>query len=145
MQAEGLRARAIDFKNVTLVSGTSDYVLTTDVIDVIGDAMFIDPDQVDVNHATGEVPIVAIGRDDWQLLSDKSMEGRPTMFYWHRSLSMPSPGGRLEQLGKHPGSGALLQPVHYLGTGPPACGPQLVEHGTSPILRLAGREQAREV
>ncbi len=90
MQAEGLRARAVDFKNVTLVSGTSDYVLTTDVIDVVGDAMFIDPDQVDVDHASGEVPIVAIGRDDWQLLSDKAMTGRPTMFYCHRVACPPT-------------------------------------------------------
>jgi hypothetical protein len=88
LQAEGLRARAVEFKNVTLVIGTSSYTMTTDVLDVVGDAVYIDPDET-VSAAAGEVPIVMIGRDEWQLLSDKSATGRPTMYYVHRTGSPP--------------------------------------------------------
>jgi len=59
------------------------------VLDVVGDAMWIDPDEADVNAAAGEVPLVMIGRDEWQLLSDKSATGRPVMYYVHRTGSPP--------------------------------------------------------
>lgn len=89
MQSQGLRARAVEFRNVTLVAGTTSYTMGTDVLDVVGDAMYIDPDEADVNAAAGEIPIVMIGRDEWQLLSDKSATGRPTLFYVHRTGSPP--------------------------------------------------------
>lgn len=88
MQAHGLRARAVQFKDVTLVAGQSAYTMETDVLDVIGNAMFIDPSQ-DPAAATGEIPVVMIGRDDWQLLSNKAATGRPTQYYVHRSGSPP--------------------------------------------------------
>ncbi len=89
MQAHGLRARAVAFRNVTLVAGTYIYSMDTDVLDVVGDAMYIDPDEADLTKAAGEVPVVMIGRDEWQLLSDKSATGRPVMYYVHRTASPP--------------------------------------------------------
>lgn len=89
MQAEGLRARAVEFRNVTLVDGQVDYVMDDDVLDVVGDGMYIDPSQ-DVDAATGEVPVIMIGRDQWQLLSNKSATGRPIEFYVHRTGSPPT-------------------------------------------------------
>lgn len=89
MQTHGLRARAVEFRNETLVVGTANYTMDTDVLDVVGDAMYIDADEADVNEATSEVPIVMIGRDEWQLIPDKSATGRPTMMYVHRTGSPP--------------------------------------------------------
>lgn len=89
MQSHGLRARAVEFRNLTLVAGQSAYTMDTDVLDVVGDAMYIDADEVDVDAATSEVPIVMIGRDEWQLIPDKSATGRPTMMYVHRTGSPP--------------------------------------------------------
>jgi len=88
LQAHGLRARAVEFRNVTLVADISAYTLETDVLDVIGDGMYIDPTQT-VTAATGEVPVIQIGRDQWQLLSNKSATGRPIEYYVHRTASPP--------------------------------------------------------
>lgn len=88
LQAEGLRARAVEFRNVTLVAGTYAYTMDTDVLDVVGDGMYIDPTQ-SVSAATGEVPVIQIGRDQWQLLSNKSATGRPIEYYVHRTGSPP--------------------------------------------------------
>lgn len=88
LQAHGLRARAVEFRNLTLVAGTATYPLDTDVLDVVGDGMYIDPSQ-DVDAATGEVPVIQIGRDQWQLLSNKSATGRPIEYYVHRTASPP--------------------------------------------------------
>lgn len=89
MQAHGLRARAVEFRNVTLVVGDYTYTMDTDVLDVVGDAMYIDPSQTDLTKANGEIPVVMMGRDEWQLLSSKSATGRPTMYYVHRTGSPP--------------------------------------------------------
>jgi hypothetical protein len=89
MQTHGLRARAVEFRNETLTVGQSAYTMDTDVLDVVGDAMYIDADEADVDAATSEVPIVMIGRDEWQLIPDKSATGRPTMMYIHRTGSPP--------------------------------------------------------
>jgi len=89
MQAEGLRARAVDFQTVTLVSGVWQYTLGTDVIDAVGNAMFIDASQTDITKASAEVPVIPIGRDEWQLLTDKGNTGRPLMYYSHRTASPP--------------------------------------------------------
>lgn len=88
MQAHGLRARAVEFRDVTLVAAQSAYTMATDVLDVVGNAMFIQPDQ-DPAAAVGEIPVVMIGRDEWQLLSNKAATGRPTQYYVHRTGSPP--------------------------------------------------------
>lgn len=88
LQAHGLRARAVEFRDLQLVAAQSAYVLETDVLDVVGTAMFIDPDQ-DPDNAANEVPIVMIGRDEWQIISNKSATGRPIEFYVHRTESPP--------------------------------------------------------
>lgn len=89
LQAHGLRARAVEFRNLSLISGTYIYTMGTDVLDVVGDAMYIDPTQTDLTKASGEVPIVMMGRDQWQLLSSKSATGRPVMYYVHRTGDQP--------------------------------------------------------
>ncbi len=112
LQAEGLRARAIEFRNLTLVEGVNFYTLDTDLLDVIGDAMFIEADETDLDQAAGETPLVMIGRDEWQLLSDKSATGRPTMFYVHKTASPPEV--RLWPIPDAQSSGTIRFQIHRL-------------------------------
>lgn len=87
LEADGLRARAVAFEVLTLVAGQSAYVLEADVIDVVGEIMYIPPGTLDLNHAAGEVPLISISREDWQLQTAKDMTGRPLQYYAHRAAS----------------------------------------------------------
>jgi len=80
LQAEGVQARAVRFDEVTLTAGTSTYNMDAEVIDVIGDAMYIPAGQT-VSAAAGETIVSPIDRESWQTISSKSSEGTPTM-YW---------------------------------------------------------------
>jgi hypothetical protein len=87
LEADGLRARAVAFETLALVAGQSTYVLNADVIDVVGQIMYIPPGTVDLDHAGGEIPLIAITREDWQLQVAKDMTGRPLQYYAHRAAS----------------------------------------------------------
>ncbi len=87
LEADGLRARAVAFEYLTLVAGQSAYVLNADVIDVVGEVMFIPVGAVDLEHTSGEVPLVPISRQDWQLQVAKDMTGRPLQYYANRAAS----------------------------------------------------------
>lgn len=87
MEAEGLRARAVAFETVTMVSGQSVYILNPDVIDIVGIASYIDPSETDIDHAGGEMAVIPISREDWQLQTAKDATGRPIQFYAHRAAS----------------------------------------------------------
>ena len=89
MQAEGIRARAVEFETITLVAGQSAYPLANDVIDVVGVAMYIDPSETDVNHAGGEIAIIPVTREQWQINAAKDATGRPVQMYCHRTSSPP--------------------------------------------------------
>lgn len=89
MEAEGLRARAVEFDTLTLVSGQSAYPLDNDVIDIVGKAMYIPPGTVDLNHAAGEVAIIPISREQWHIQAAKDATGRPIQMYCHRTSSPP--------------------------------------------------------
>jgi hypothetical protein len=83
LQAEGVAARTVIFRNVTLVAGTFEYTMQSDILDVVGDAMYIDPAQVaiDPTKAQGETLVKQINRDEWQRLSNKGAEARPNMYF----------------------------------------------------------------
>jgi hypothetical protein len=87
LQAEGLRARAVEFQTVTLVAGTWQYTMPADVLDVVGVAMFIDPSETDITQASGEIALVPISREEWQLQPAKDATGRPLTYYSHRAES----------------------------------------------------------
>ncbi len=89
MEAEGLRARAVEFETLTMVAGQSAYPLDDDVIDVVGKGMYIQPGTVDLDHAAGEVAIIPISREQWQLQAAKDATGRPIQMYCHRTSSPP--------------------------------------------------------
>jgi hypothetical protein len=87
LEADGLRARAIAFETLALVAGQSAYSLNADVIDVVGQIMYIPPGTVDLDHAGGEIPLISVTREDWQLQVAKDATGRPLQYYAHRAAS----------------------------------------------------------
>lgn len=87
LEADGLRARAVAFETLPLVASQSAYALSADVIDVVGQIMYIPPGATDLDHASGEVPLIAITREDWQLQVAKDATGRPLQYYAHRAAS----------------------------------------------------------
>lgn len=87
LEADGLRARAVAFETLALVAGQSAYTLNADVIDVVGQIMYIPPGTLDIDHAGGEIPLIAITREDWQLQVAKDATGRPLQYYAHRAAS----------------------------------------------------------
>lgn len=89
MEAEGLRARAVEFETLTMVAGQSAYTLGVDVIDVVGKGMYIPPGTVDLNHASGEVAVIPISREQWHIQSAKDATGRPIQMYCHRTSEPP--------------------------------------------------------
>lgn len=87
LEADGLRARAVAFETLTLVAGQNFYTLNADVIDVVGQAMYIPPGTLNLDKAGGEIPLVPITREDWQLQVAKDATGRPLQYYAHRAAS----------------------------------------------------------
>lgn len=80
---DGDFARSISFEDVTLTAGTAFYNMPTDIVDIIGDAMYIDAGET-VSAASGETLVKQVNSSKWQEYSDKSSQGRPHMFYPHR-------------------------------------------------------------
>jgi len=74
LQARARIARSVIFEDVELTAGTSEYVLSADIFDVVGDAMVVD-------DSAGETACKMIGRDAYQSISDKTTEAYPTMYY----------------------------------------------------------------
>ena len=92
LEAEGLRARAVAFEFLSLVAGQSTYTLDADVIDVVGEIMYQSPDSATAppaarDQVNGEVPLIAISREEWQLQVAKGLTGRPLQYYAHRATS----------------------------------------------------------
>ena len=86
LEAQGLQVRVLQFVEVQLYQGTDRYILDENILDVIGDAMYIPADQTaDTEHAMGETQIRLISMDRWQKLSTKASEGRPVLIYPHRA------------------------------------------------------------
>lgn len=76
-------ARVKSYEDVALTVGVSEYDMPAGVVDIIGDAMYIEPGQ-DVNAASGETLVKMINSSQWQQYSDKGSQGRPHLFYPHR-------------------------------------------------------------
>ena len=74
LQARARIARSVILDEVTLAASTASYALDDDVWDVVGDAQLID------DNGT-EVSVKMVGRDYYQGISDKTIEGVPTTYY----------------------------------------------------------------
>ena len=85
-QTEGLFARKIEFYTLTpLVATTYKYTLPANIFDTVGDGMYIDPSNTDLERATSETPVVLKTREEWHRLSAKSTATRPTSYFPHRT------------------------------------------------------------
>jgi hypothetical protein len=88
LQTYNIMARPVIFRDVALTSGTYVYAMQSDVLDVVGDGMYIDPSNTDLTKASGETIVKQIDREAWQRLSSKNATGRPTQYYVHRVAAM---------------------------------------------------------
>lgn len=84
LEAEGRLVRARRFYNLTLVADQADYVLPAEILDVYGDAMFIQPGD-DPNNASYETVIRQIDQDTWNRLGTRQSESRPTVYFAMRN------------------------------------------------------------
>ena len=75
LQAQGALSRAVELYDIQLVAGTASYALPATTFSVGGDAMYAAP---------GEATQTVVGQIDrarYQLISDKTSQGAPTMYY----------------------------------------------------------------
>lgn len=84
LAAEGVFARAVSFLTQTMTADTYRYTLGTGILDLVGDAVYIDVSQTDLTKASGETIIRQVDRDAWHRLGDHSATGTPSLFYCHR-------------------------------------------------------------
>lgn len=78
LQARGFFTRSIDtyaLAITTETAGTNPYTLSADTLDVLGTAMYLPTGVTDAASA-----VVAVTREQYQLLSNKTVEGRPQIF-----------------------------------------------------------------
>jgi hypothetical protein len=85
LQTDGAMVRNVIFRDVPLVVGTFRYTMASDVLDVIGDGMYIPATETDLTKASGETPVIQISRAQWHGMSSKNATSRPTMYYVYRS------------------------------------------------------------
>ncbi len=89
LQAKGITARASSFHEVTLTAGTYEYTMPAAVLDVYGDAMYIDASEDDVTQASGETTVTQISQDGWHQQSAKDATGRPINYFCYRVSTPP--------------------------------------------------------
>lgn len=68
------------FFDLTLTADEQYYNLDADILNVIGDASYIDASNADTKDTTGETIVTQINRHRWNTLSSKSSSGRPSLF-----------------------------------------------------------------
>jgi hypothetical protein len=83
LEAEGRLVRAKRFYNLTLVAGQSSYTLPPEIMDVYGDAAFIEPGQP-LNSASFETLVRQIDQETWQRLGVRDATGLPTLYFLNR-------------------------------------------------------------
>lgn len=86
LSAQGVFMRQVQYRNVTMVTGQNQYVMTEDIVDIIGNGAYVDPTQSQVPfQASSETPVLMKDRDTWQGLNTKSAQSRPTLAYFARN------------------------------------------------------------
>lgn len=85
--AKGFFAKTVDFYNLTLIAADYTYSLPTNVIDVIGNAMYIPPGFTDVTQAAAETYVSAATREQWHSTSGKGSQGVPSFYWANRTAS----------------------------------------------------------
>jgi hypothetical protein len=83
LATEGFMARTMEFYDLPIIGGESQYTLPDSILDVFEDAMFVpgEPVNHDTKHTTGELVCKQIDLATWQLLTTKgSISTRPTLY-----------------------------------------------------------------
>jgi hypothetical protein len=86
LPAEGGFSREVDFETVTLVAGTYQYTLSSDILMVEGDGRYVDSGGTGVQ---GELLVRKIMSDAWQDRGVTGETGRPREYYLHRAADAP--------------------------------------------------------
>lgn len=82
-QAKGMFAKVMTFELVPLTATALGYMLAATTMDVVGPGMYVPLGQP-TSGGTGETPVTQMLQGDWQALSTKLAQGRPTRYYAHR-------------------------------------------------------------
>lgn len=94
LAASGFLARKVGWQTLTIRAGVWQYSLSEDVLDVLGTAMYSDPDQPVTQMSTPDVvgtvsnvelPVSPVLRDAYQRLSAKAAQGRPVLYFPERT------------------------------------------------------------
>jgi hypothetical protein len=86
LQTEGAYARQVVLENTTLTAADYTYTMSDYVLDIVGDGMYIDASETDLTKAAGETLVRQISREQWHELGAKDSSGRPSQFFFDRSL-----------------------------------------------------------
>jgi hypothetical protein len=88
LATDGFMARSMEFYDLPMIAGESQYALPDTILDVFEDAMFVpgEPVNYDTKHTTGELVCKQIDLAAWQTLTTKgSISTRPTLYAAFRS------------------------------------------------------------
>jgi hypothetical protein len=86
VETYGVYARQTVLENTPLTEDDYTYTMQDYVLDIVGDGMYIDADETDLTKASGETLVKQIRREEWHRISSKDAEGRPSLFFFDRSL-----------------------------------------------------------
>lgn len=81
LQGEVTLTRAVDRYPITTVIGTASYALPSTTVEVMGWASYAE------GSATTSTPLRGILRDEYMVIADKTVQGRPTLFFPEYSAS----------------------------------------------------------
>jgi hypothetical protein len=86
IQTEGVFAKQVILEDTPLTADDYTYTMNAYVLDIVGDGMYIDASETDTTKASGETLVKQIDREEWHRTSAKNASGRPTLFFFDRSL-----------------------------------------------------------
>jgi len=85
LEADGLSARTVDFYDLTLTAGEARYNMPSNVLQIVGNGMYIAADETDVENAVSEQLVIRESRQEWHERASKSATGNPSHYYEHRA------------------------------------------------------------
>lgn len=86
LAVKGFIARTMEFYDLPIIAGESQYTMPDSVLDVHEDAMFVPNDNLDTKNTTGELVCAQISLDSWQKLTTKGTTStRPQLYASFRS------------------------------------------------------------
>lgn len=82
LQTLGLHVHAMDLYPLTLAAGTNPYTMPATTLDLVNDAMFVP------TGSTVGTPVTIMGREEYQVIADKTTAGQPSRYYPHREVGV---------------------------------------------------------